>query len=70
MIYVRKQAEPGSIEETLLDRSDLTRLPRHIAVIMDGTGRWARARNLPRVEGHRSGIASVRDRTQSSSGQP
>src|SRR5436190_5292071 len=61
MIDLRKLAEPGSFEETLLDRIDLTRLPRHIAVIMDGNGRWAKSRNLPRVEGHRSGIASVRE---------
>jgi undecaprenyl diphosphate synthase len=61
MIDVRKLSEPGSIEETLLEKVDLTRLPRHIAVIMDGNGRWARARNLPRVEGHRSGIASVKE---------
>jgi undecaprenyl diphosphate synthase len=61
MIDLRKLAEPGSIEETLLDRIDFKRLPRHIAVIMDGNGRWARSRNLPRVEGHRAGIASVRE---------
>jgi undecaprenyl diphosphate synthase len=36
------------------------RLPRHIAIIMDGNGRWARARDLPRVEGHRRGVNSVR----------
>jgi len=36
------------------------RLPRHIAIIMDGNGRWARARNLPRVEGHRRGVKTVR----------
>jgi undecaprenyl diphosphate synthase len=36
------------------------RLPRHIAVIMDGNGRWAQRQNLPRVEGHRRGVASVR----------
>jgi undecaprenyl diphosphate synthase len=36
------------------------RLPRHIAVIMDGNGRWAQARGLPRVEGHRRGVKSVR----------
>ena len=36
------------------------RLPRHIAVIMDGNGRWARARGLPRIEGHRRGVGSVR----------
>jgi undecaprenyl diphosphate synthase len=61
MIDLSKLAEPGSIEETLLEKIDFTRLPRHIAVIMDGNGRWARARKLPRVEGHRAGIASVRE---------
>ena len=40
------------------------RLPRHIAVIMDGNGRWARRRGLPRVEGHRAGVASVRRVTE------
>ena len=61
MIDLSKLAEPGSIEETLLEKIDFTRLPRHIAVIMDGNGRWAKSRNLPRVEGHRAGIASVRE---------
>jgi len=36
------------------------RLPRHVAIIMDGNGRWAQRQNLPRVEGHRRGVASVR----------
>jgi undecaprenyl diphosphate synthase len=36
------------------------RLPRHIAIIMDGNGRWAQARGLPRIEGHRRGVQSVR----------
>jgi len=36
-------------------------MPRHVAVIMDGNGRWAKARGLPRVAGHREGIHSVRD---------
>jgi undecaprenyl diphosphate synthase len=35
--------------------------PRHVAIIMDGNGRWAKARNLPRIEGHIVGIESVRD---------
>ena len=39
---------------------DLERLPRHIAVIMDGNGRWARKRHLPRIAGHRAGIRAVR----------
>lgn len=39
-------------------------LPRHVAVIMDGNGRWAKKRGLPRVEGHRRGADSVRDVTR------
>src|ERR1700690_2400079 len=35
-------------------------LPAHVAIIMDGNGRWARQRHLPRVEGHRNGVESVR----------
>ena len=54
-------AAPGSLESSLLEHIDLQRLPRHVAVIMDGNGRWAKQRNLPRVEGHRSGIAAVRE---------
>ncbi len=40
---------------------DPTRLPIHIAIIMDGNGRWAKARNLPRIEGHRSAVQAVRE---------
>jgi undecaprenyl diphosphate synthase len=39
---------------------DPARLPRHIAIIMDGNGRWAKRRHLPRVAGHRAGVAAVR----------
>ena len=39
---------------------DKNRLPQHIAIIMDGNGRWAKRRHLPRVAGHRSGVAAVR----------
>jgi undecaprenyl diphosphate synthase len=42
----------------------LERRPRHIAVIMDGNGRWAQRRGLPRIEGHRRGVASVRAITE------
>src|ERR1051325_10233621 len=41
-------------------------LPAHVAIIMDGNGRWAAQRHLPRVEGHRAGIDSVRDIVESS----
>jgi undecaprenyl diphosphate synthase len=40
---------------------DPTKLPRHVAIIMDGNGRWAQGRGLPRVEGHRRGAVAVRD---------
>jgi undecaprenyl diphosphate synthase len=49
-----------SAEEALARQVDFGRLPSHIAVIMDGNGRWAAQRHLPRVEGHRAGIESVR----------
>ena len=52
---------PGSPEEGLARQVNFDRLPRHVAVIMDGNGRWAAQRHLPRVEGHRAGIDSVRD---------
>jgi undecaprenyl diphosphate synthase len=49
-----------SEEAQLLEKLDLTRLPRHVAVIMDGNGRWAQKRHLPRIAGHRSGTQSAR----------
>ena len=51
----------GSPEESLAREVNFERLPQHIAVIMDGNGRWAAQRHLPRVEGHRAGIESVRE---------
>jgi undecaprenyl diphosphate synthase len=47
-------------EAKLLEKLDLARLPRHVAVIMDGNGRWAQKRHLPRIAGHRSGTQSAR----------
>ncbi len=52
---------PGSPEEELARQINFQRLPAHVAVIMDGNGRWAAQRHLPRVEGHRAGIESVRE---------
>jgi undecaprenyl diphosphate synthase len=57
---------PGSIEDALVRRVDFDRLPRHVAIIMDGNGRWAATRQLARVEGHRAGIDSVRDTVETS----
>jgi undecaprenyl diphosphate synthase len=46
---------------SLIDAITFERLPRHIAVIMDGNGRWAISRGLPRVKGHQEGAKTVRD---------
>jgi undecaprenyl diphosphate synthase len=52
--------ESGSRDEALLAQIDWSRLPRHVAVIMDGNGRWAAQRGQPRVAGHRAGVEAVR----------
>ena len=58
--------DPGALgpvtpeEARLLESLDLKQLPRHVAVIMDGNGRWAQKRHLPRIAGHRSGTQSAR----------
>jgi undecaprenyl diphosphate synthase len=51
---------PGDREWRLATRLDPKRLPAHVAIIMDGNGRWARQRNYPRILGHKAGINSVR----------
>lgn len=53
--------KPGSEEEALVLQLDLSKMPRHVAVIMDGNGRWAQEKNLPRMEGHRAGAKSVQE---------
>lgn len=55
----------GRSDKDLRSQIDLERLPRHIAVIMDGNGRWARKRHLPRIAGHRAGIRAVRQVVES-----
>jgi undecaprenyl diphosphate synthase len=52
---------PGHADEALARQITSERLPVHVAVIMDGNGRWAAQRHLPRVEGHRAGIDAVRE---------
>ncbi|RPI50824.1 MAG: isoprenyl transferase [Acidobacteria bacterium] len=56
----------GSPDESLAREVNFEALPSHIAIIMDGNGRWAAQRHLPRVEGHRAGIESVRDVVETS----
>lgn len=55
-----KLLSPGERDWNLAKEIDSKRLPAHIAIIMDGNGRWARKRNFPRIMGHRAGIGSVK----------
>src|SRR5271154_6455460 len=48
-------------EPEILQSLDRARMPAHIAIIMDGNGRWARQKHMPRIFGHRAGITSVRE---------
>jgi undecaprenyl diphosphate synthase len=57
---------PGSPDAELARQVNFELLPAHVAIIMDGNGRWAAQRHLPRVEGHRAGIDSVRDAIETS----
>jgi undecaprenyl diphosphate synthase len=60
-LKARELLKPANREEArLLDQLELERLPRHIAIIMDGNGRWARRRHLPRVAGHKAGVRAAR----------
>jgi undecaprenyl diphosphate synthase len=52
--------EKGTREAVLLAAVDWERVPRHVAIIMDGNGRWAAQRGQPRVAGHRAGVEAVR----------
>jgi len=56
----RVPADLDRKEAEIWAKLDPTRLPHHIAIIMDGNGRWAKRRHLPRVAGHRAGMTSVR----------
>jgi undecaprenyl diphosphate synthase len=53
--------EPGAPDRRLAESLDPDRLPRHVAIIMDGNGRWAGRRNLPRAAGHKAGVDAVRE---------
>src|SRR5580693_8343758 len=61
-----KALTPGGEDWVLARQIDPTRLPGHVAVIMDGNGRWARQRNYPRIMGHRAGVDAVRTVTETS----
>jgi len=55
----------GHPDAALVRQLQFDRMPSHVAIIMDGNGRWAAQRHLPRVEGHRAGIDAVRDTVES-----
>lgn len=57
----KEQKEEWADLEELLRKIDRNRVPRHIAIIMDGNGRWANSRGLPRFFGHKAGVESLRD---------
>ena len=54
------------VDQDLLKQIDRGRLPKHVAIIMDGNGRWAKRRRLPRIAGHRAGIRAVRQAVEAS----
>jgi len=56
---------PADTDWALANALDPVRLPEHIAIIMDGNGRWAKRRSLPRVAGHKAGIGPVRSTVES-----
>lgn len=55
------------MEQKILDEIDLSRLPRHVAIIMDGNGRWAKSRGMERTAGHVEGVNTVRRITETAS---
>src|SRR5258708_17250455 len=60
-VFVASAApDPETLQRLAAAGLDQAKLPRHVAVIMDGNGRWAQERGLPRVAGHAQGVQSVR----------
>lgn len=50
-----------NMNDALLNKVNMEKIPKHIAVIMDGNGRWAKERHLPRLAGHKAGVESLRE---------
>ena len=61
MTHSRSSEAEHTSDSDLLSKLDPDLLPKHLAVIMDGNGRWAEQQGLPRIAGHQEGIKSVRD---------
>lgn len=64
-IFKNKNGNKENIKEDIVDKNtvklDYQRIPKHIAIIMDGNGRWAKERNLPRTIGHKAGVEALRE---------
>jgi undecaprenyl diphosphate synthase len=60
-VHSSEESSAAKSEQQLRQQIDPAKIPQHIAIIMDGNGRWAKQRHLPRVFGHRTGISSVRE---------
>jgi undecaprenyl diphosphate synthase len=60
LLHAHAPAGLDGKEAEIYSRLDRERLPQHIAIIMDGNGRWAHRRHLPRIAGHRAGVSAVR----------
>lgn len=60
--------ESSAANKKVLDKIDRERVPKHVAIIMDGNGRWAKRRGLPRAMGHRAGVETIRGIVKASSG--
>jgi undecaprenyl diphosphate synthase len=56
--FTPNSIQPQGLNRTIMENT--TNIPRHIALIMDGNGRWAEQRGLPRMEGHRAGVKNIR----------
>ncbi len=64
-MFFRNKSIPT--DKDMLDKIDKEKIPKHVAIIMDGNGRWAKKRGLPRAIGHRAGVETIREIVKASS---
>lgn len=64
-MFFRNKSHPADKE--IIDKIDKGKIPKHVAIIMDGNGRWAKKRGLPRAMGHRAGVETIREIVKASS---
>lgn len=60
-MFLKKVSKDINDEEELIKKLDKEKIPKHIGIIMDGNGRWAKERNLPRTMGHKAGVETIRN---------